>query len=308
MYLRLALLLLISAGVQCQAPSASEDNEESDIGQGDFGPPFLDPETGAVETAASSEAPQSVPEPLNYSIVTQATTIAPSHAEIANFTVRDGEGNACIRACFSAVLNIFYSNKESEEEEVTVPLPRKATATGSCGSAALPALLSIQWSEGKYNLKFTFENTTADGKESWKARKVQFTYNMSDPTYFKNPARAGVHTVRSESDDSFFKTPAKKSRKCDAESDIQLLGGSNNDTFKVLLELRNLQLQPYNVVDDSFSEAEVCKNDKTAEGTNMASIAVGATLALVILVVIAGYAIGRRMGAITDRTSYSSMD
>ena len=42
--------------------------------------------------------------------------------------------------------------------------------------------------------------------------------------------------------------------------------------------------------------------------TNVASIAVGATLACLILVVIIVYAVGRKMGAINDRSGYKSVE
>ncbi|XP_785141.3 lysosome-associated membrane glycoprotein 5 [Strongylocentrotus purpuratus] len=294
MYLAITLTLFLFASVNCQTPST--DDESS------FVSPYQDKDLD--EQSSNTKAPTSADETTQ--AAQELTTSSP--ADRADFTIRDDNGKACIRACFSAVFNVFYTKKQNKNAQVKVPLPSKATAIGTCGSVNDHALLTIQWNEGKFNLKFAFENKTENGKESWKVKKLQFSYNTSDDTYFEDAAGGGMKTVQSEDDDDdMFKTPAEKSRKCETEDDIELVG-IGNSTDKAILELRQLQLQPYHLLNDSFSKAQLCKNDKEALGTNIASIAVGATLALVILVVITGYAIGRRMGAITDRTSYSSME
>lgn len=65
-----------------------------------------------------------------------------------------------------------------------------------------------------------------------------------------------MKTVSSEDDDDdMFKTPAEKSRKCDTEDDIELVG-IGNSTDKAILELRQLQLQPYHLLNDSFSKGK----------------------------------------------------
>ena len=55
--------------------------------------------------------------------------------------------------------------------------------------------------------------------------------------------------------------------------------------------------------------AEICEGDKIVKPTsNVASVAVGATLGCLILIVIIVYAVGRRMGSITDRTGYKAVE
>ncbi|XP_054758154.2 lysosome-associated membrane glycoprotein 5-like isoform X2 [Lytechinus pictus] len=305
MCLNILLTLCIFVSVSSQ-PSSTQD-EPTDL-EGDFVSPFEDKDLDQQSPGETSntKAP-TLPAERTTQTAQEKTTSSPD--DVANFIIRDDNGKACIRACFSAVLNVFYTNQQSESAEVKVPLPTKAAARGTCGTLTDPASLSIQWNEGKYNLKFLFENKTENGAESWNARSLTFSYDTTDDTYFEDAAEAGMKSVRSQvDDDDLFKTSAEKSRKCEMEDEIELVGGASNSTDKAILELSQLQIQPYHLLNDSFSKAQLCQNDKEAEGTNIASIAVGATLALVILVVIAGYAIGRRMGAITDRTSYSSME
>ena len=64
---------------------------------------------------------------------------------------------------------------------------------------------------------------------------------------------AGQRTVRTDPSETFFVTPQGNSRVCDAEDDITMLPEANN-TERATLAISQLKMQPYGLVNGTFSE------------------------------------------------------
>ncbi|XP_038073647.1 lysosome-associated membrane glycoprotein 1-like [Patiria miniata] len=236
--------------------------------------------------------------------------------ELGDFVVRNDDGVVCLRACFAALLKVDYLGQDEDGKAVNrtaeIPIPKKADVGGFCNRGPDgQAALELRWDEEMYSLKITFQkqNSTIKGDPNfWDARVIQFTFDTRDSYYFGAAFNAGERVVRTKKGATFFATPQGNSRVCEAEDDIVMQSTSNN-TEQVTLEISQLQLQPYGMQNGTFSEGVDCGEDLIENpNTNVASIAVGATLACLILVVIIVYAVGRKMGAINDRSGYKSVE
>ncbi|XP_022099438.1 lysosome-associated membrane glycoprotein 1-like [Acanthaster planci] len=290
-----------SEAVNDQSEAPQEEEEEGGIG------PTTEMPLVETEIAKVNSAPTPEPE--------EPTEQSPQ--EVGDFVVYyNGDDTVCLRACFAAVLKVDYTGEDEDGEMVNqtaeIRVPEKADVGGFCNRGPdEQSTLQLEWDEGMYDLKITFQkkNSTVKGDPNfWEARKIQFTFDTRDGYYFDNAVDAGVRTVRTSPGATFFATPQGNSRICDAEDDITMLS-STNTTERVTLKISQLQLQPYGMRNGTFGEGVDCGEDLLENpNSNVASVAVGATLACLILVVLIIYAVGRKMGAINDRSGYKSVE
>lgn len=223
-------------------------------------------------------------------------------------------GPACVRLCFkSATIRVPYKATDEFTGEVVqrsanISITSKAQVGGRCGNGKNePTRLYLQW--GTNLLKFTFIKTRSGDTDNWEANPIQFTYNTSDMAYFENAVDAGERVVRTNPEIEFFESPWRSSYKCNSDSEVNMTSTDKSETGSLLL--KELQLQPFmeEKANGKWGEVEQCESDKIVKPTsNVASVAVGATLGCLILIVIIVYAVGRKMGSITDRTGYKSVE
>ncbi|XP_077865733.1 lysosome-associated membrane glycoprotein 5-like [Saccoglossus kowalevskii] len=197
------------------------------------------------ESAATTESP-----------IEQTTE--PSVPKVGNFSLKDKNGNICLKAVFAAWFECgYYSGDESSPTFLTtlVPMFDNSRVDGKCGDIYEQSILNIRWGGDKYLLKMTFDtDQTNSSKEvgTWFAKSLHFTYDTSDKTYFTDAVNAGSRTVQTYEDTTFFDTPLKQSFMCQTQDNIKM--GSEDSEEKVILKISNLQIQPYEVEDDMFSE------------------------------------------------------
>ncbi|KAF7249318.1 Lysosome-associated membrane glycoprotein 5 [Varanus komodoensis] len=178
--------------------------------------------------------------------------------EKAIFVVREN-GSICLMAEFAAKLIVPYDVSASNyvdtiPEQAYIPLSRAAEERGKCGNNE--SELQISWIDKAYTLRLFFvkesRNTSAGPEAWWKMSKVQFVYDSSERTYFKEAVNPGKHTV-STHHLSALVTPAGKSYECQAQQAINL--ASSDHQKSVVLLLSEVRLQPFDISSDYvFSE------------------------------------------------------
>ncbi|XP_070577973.1 lysosome-associated membrane glycoprotein 5-like [Ptychodera flava] len=271
---------------------------------------------GADETTQGDDATTSVTT-QSYSTPTMPSPTTPEiMPKMVNFTLRDDNDEACLKAVFSAWMKVaYYSGKKKELREAQIPLPPKAKVGGRCGDIYSQSILRLEWAGGKYSLKITFQtdqsNSSSENPEegTWCAKSIQFTYDTSDSNYFDDAVDAGKKTVQTFDDITLFDTPLKSSYLCETQDNIAM--ESKDEEDKVIMRIADLQLQPYEIENGEFSEGNLCEADKENQRRidSTVPIAVGAALGCLILLVIIVYAIGRRFGALgTGYSGYKSVD
>lgn len=219
------------------------------------------------------------------------------------FSLTNEEGEICLKALFEIIFKIYYKSKTADENQVSIPLSAKANADGQCGSDKEDAILILQWDEDRYTLKFTFKKNPKERR--WVCERIQLTYDKQNNPDFAGAVNPGICVVHTDEGDTFFGTKLGMSRSCKTEDDKTLI--SDDKKNKVVMEITRLHLQPFDIVNGTFGEESPCPSDLKKKN-NTASLVVGLLLAMFILIVISGYAVGRKMGYITERPGYSTME
>ncbi|XP_071962733.1 lysosome-associated membrane glycoprotein 5-like [Antedon mediterranea] len=226
----------------------------------------------------------------------------------------DDTGKVCIKAYIEAELIVHYiSSKKTSLQQATIPVDTKSEVEGTCNQEQ--AILTLVWSSKyQYSLQTTFNMINDSVKCSnskngmcWMLTSIQFTYNSADSTYFYHAKDARKKTVQSSVNKEFFKTPDTMSQTCNKDVLLKLPAASDNNKDEVDIKFIKLHIQPFSLVNSTYGPRKECE-EGNAGSQSVVSVAVGATLGVVILIVIIIYAVGRRIGAINDRTGYKSVD
>ncbi|KAJ6659271.1 hypothetical protein lerEdw1_019317 [Lerista edwardsae] len=180
--------------------------------------------------------------------------------EKAIFVVREN-GTTCLMAEFAAKFIVPYDVWASNyvdmiTEQAYIPLSRGAEEQGKCGSNE--SELQISWIDRAYTLRLYFikesRNTSTGPEAWWKMNKVQFVYDSSERTYFKDPVNPGKHTFTTRHLSALV-TPAGKSYECQAQQTITLT--SSDHQKSVVFLLSEVRLQPFDISSDFvFSEEQ----------------------------------------------------
>jgi len=143
-------------------------------------------------------------------------------------------------------------------------VPHDATVSGKCDG-------EITLTFGGKSLKLVFDKTDSDRK--WEVKEFAVKDGAGPEIVFKDNA---TETYKASVDDSFS---------CIARHMMK-----NGDTELII---KDLKFQPYMSGKDDFTGRVVhCEADKAAN--NVVPIAVGAALALLVIIVLVLYLIGRR--------------
>uniref|UniRef100_A0A8D2J751 Lysosome-associated membrane glycoprotein 5 n=1 Tax=Varanus komodoensis TaxID=61221 RepID=A0A8D2J751_VARKO len=231
--------------------------------------------------------------------------------EKAIFVVREN-GSICLMAEFAAKLIVPYDVSASNyvdtiPEQAYIPLSRAAEERGKCGNNE--SELQISWIDKAYTLRLFFvkesRNTSAGPEAWWKMSKVQFVYDSSERTYFKEAVNLSTHHL------SALVTPAGKSYECQAQQAINL--ASSDHQKSVVLLLSEVRLQPFDISSDYvFSEGHKCPVDQREQLEETLPLVLGLILGLVIVITLGVYHIHLKMTANQvqiprDRSEYKHM-
>lgn len=108
------------------------------------------------------------------------------------FVVRENR-TTCLMAEFAAKFIVPYDVWASNyvdliTEQADIPLSRGAEMKGKCGTNE--SELELSWLDQAYTLKLSFlkegHNTSRGPEASWRLSRIQFTYDTSERTYFKD--------------------------------------------------------------------------------------------------------------------------
>uniref|UniRef100_A0A8C3MA32 Lysosome-associated membrane glycoprotein 5 n=1 Tax=Geospiza parvula TaxID=87175 RepID=A0A8C3MA32_GEOPR len=165
-------------------------------------------------------------------------------------------------------------------EQADIPLSRGAEMKGKCGTNE--SELELSWLDQAYTLKLSFlkvrarrepgrgrggsagsspalsrqegHNTSRGPEASWKLSRIQFTYDTSERTYFKDAVSPGKHTASSHRLSALV-TPAGRSYECQAQQTISLVSSDHQKSVQLLLS--EVRLQPFDIpADFVFSEGK----------------------------------------------------
>ncbi|XP_075056837.1 lysosome-associated membrane glycoprotein 5 [Mixophyes fleayi] len=222
-----------------------------------------------------------------------------SNPEKNIFAIREN-GTTCLMAEFSAKILVPYEVPSSNDvdwnvEEANIQLPRDTDIRGKCWNNE--SELHLSWLDKSYTLKLFFvkegQDSTKSSKRNWKMNKVQFLYDLSERTNFKNGARPGKHTATTHHI-SLMATPAGMSYECEATEKVSLTSTDQKKT--VVLFLSEVHIQPFDIQSDFvYSEEYKCLTDQRKQLEEMLPIILGVTLGLAIVIILAVYHIHHKM-------------
>uniref|UniRef100_A0A803YAZ3 Lysosome-associated membrane glycoprotein 5 n=1 Tax=Meleagris gallopavo TaxID=9103 RepID=A0A803YAZ3_MELGA len=176
------------------------------------------------------------------------------------FVVRENR-TTCLMAEFAAKFIVPYDVWASNyvdliTEQADIPLSRGAEMKGKCGTNE--SELEISWLERAYTLKLFFlkegHNTSRGPEAFWRLSRIQFAYDTSERTYFKDAVSPGKHTASSHRLSALV-TPAGKSYECQAQQTISLISSDHQKSVQLLLS--EVRIQPFDITADFvFSEGK----------------------------------------------------
>ncbi|XP_053315493.1 lysosome-associated membrane glycoprotein 5 isoform X2 [Spea bombifrons] len=230
------------------------------------------------------------------------------------FAIREN-GTTCLMAEFAAKIIVPYEVPSINEvdwdlEEAIIQLPRDTEIKGKCWNNE--SELHLSWLDKAYTLKLSFlkEDSTKSHGKNWKLNKIQFSYNVSERTNFKNGARPGKHTA-SKQHLSLMVTPIGMSYECDSPERVSLTSTDHQKIVTLLLS--DVHIQPFDINSDFvYSEDYRCQTDQRKQLEESLPVILGITLGVAIVIILAVYHIHHKMTANQvqlprDRSLYKHM-
>ncbi|KAM4695521.1 lysosome-associated membrane glycoprotein 5 [Discoglossus pictus] len=232
------------------------------------------------------------------------------------FAIREN-GTTCLMAEFSAKIIVPYEVPASNDvdwnlEDAIIQLPRDTEIRGKCWNNE--SELHLSWLDKAYTLKLYFFKEGQDSTKSrgvnWKMNKIQFFYDLSERTYFRNGARHEKHTASSHHL-SLMVTPIGMSYECEATEKISLTSSDQKKT--VTLVLSEVHIQPFDIKSDFvYSEEYRCVTDQRKQLEETLPLILGLTLGFAIVIIVVVYHIHHKMTANQvqiprDRSLYKHM-
>ncbi|XP_063774640.1 lysosome-associated membrane glycoprotein 5 isoform X2 [Pseudophryne corroboree] len=219
-----------------------------------------------------------------------------SNPEKNIFAIREN-GTTCLMAEFSAKILVPYEVPSSNDvdwnvEEANIQLPRDTDIRGKCWSNE--SELHLSWLDKSYTLKLFFiKDGQESSRRSWKMNKVQFLYDLSERTNFKNGARPGKHTATSHRI-SLMVTPAGMSYECEATEKVSMASTDQKKT--AVLYLSEVHIQPFDIQSDFvYSEEYKCLTDQRKQLEETLPLILGIILGLAIVIILAVYHVHHKM-------------
>lgn len=221
-----------------------------------------------------------------------------------NYTLPKDSPNLCFIARFDLLLNVEYLKLDGKKNTTRIPLNNQTFASydGSCLSLTTHSL-TIQMLDKLTSITFDFN---LNEKNQTSLSKVGLSLNIDENSefYFANHSKSieGLHIFLAN--ESFFSTDRSNSYRCNSKTKIENLKSKTNVTINSI-DLENLRIQPFVNSETVFSDyavEKVCAMDYI-RGSNLIPIIVGICLALLVVIVLVAYLIGRRR----NRNGYQSV-
>uniref|UniRef100_A0A673TGL6 Lysosome-associated membrane glycoprotein 5 n=1 Tax=Suricata suricatta TaxID=37032 RepID=A0A673TGL6_SURSU len=180
----------------------------------------------------------------------------------------------------------------------------------TCLMAEFAAKFIVPYDVWASNYVDESHNASKGPEATWRLSKVQFVYDSSEKTHFKEAVSAGKHTANSHHLSALV-TPAGKSYECQAQQTISLASSDPQKTVTMILSA--VHIQPFDIISDFvFSEEHKCPVDEREQLEETLPLILGLILGLVIVVTLAIYHIHHKMTANQvqiprDRSQYKHM-
>uniref|UniRef100_A0A2K6MNZ7 Lysosome-associated membrane glycoprotein 5 n=1 Tax=Rhinopithecus bieti TaxID=61621 RepID=A0A2K6MNZ7_RHIBE len=180
----------------------------------------------------------------------------------------------------------------------------------TCLMAEFAAKFIVPYDVWASNYVDESHNTSKGPEATWRLSKVQFVYDSSEKTHFKDAVSAGKHTANSHHLSALV-TPAGKSYECQAQQTISL--ASSDPQKMVTMILSAVHIQPFDIISDFvFSEEHKCPVDEREQLEETLPLILGLILGLIIVVTLVIYHVHHKMTANQvqiprDRSQYKHM-
>ncbi|XP_015607781.1 lysosome-associated membrane glycoprotein 1 [Cephus cinctus] len=244
--------------------------------------------TSAPPTTTTSAPPTTTSKPptTTTSKPPTSTTPAPVPAPTAGMWTVNGTNATCIVIEMAVQFNISYTTKDQNEtyQEVDLPADNKTLATGVCGS--LEQNLTLSWNtsitvNNSLTLHFVQNSTT-------KQYSLHHLEVILDPQNFPNIITSTP--VKLIHEPHQFSTSLSNSYRCLKVQSLNLTAEGHNETVG-FLKIDDLQFQAFRGDNSTtFGFAEDCAFDTP----DIVPIAVGCALAVLVVIVLVAYLVGRR--------------
>ncbi|XP_034162070.2 lysosome-associated membrane glycoprotein 2 isoform X2 [Pangasianodon hypophthalmus] len=217
-----------------------------------------------TQPANSTTAPPTTL-PTNFTTASTPAPTTPPLPEVGDYVVR-AEWNSS--ACLMARMGLQFSFRMGDSFQTINLDPNVTVTNGTCGNNGSDSALML--TSDKISVHFTFSNQTS-----------KFFLSALNLTVV---AGSGTSFTAASTNLSLWEASLGSSYMCRKEQ-------SFNITDALILNTFELHVQPFGVTNDKFSTAHECSVDDTSL---LIPIIVGAALAVLILIVVIAYVIGRR--------------
>ncbi|XP_049725691.1 lysosome-associated membrane glycoprotein 5 isoform X2 [Elephas maximus indicus] len=180
----------------------------------------------------------------------------------------------------------------------------------TCLMAEFAAKFIVPYDVWATNYVDESHNTSKGPESTWRLSKVQFVYDSSEKTHFKDAVSPGKHTANSHHLSALV-TPVGRSYECQAQQTILLDSSDPQKTVTMILSA--VHIQPFDIISDFvFSEEHKCPVDEREQLEETLPLILGLILGLVIVVTLVIYHIHHKMTANQvqiprDRSQYKHM-
>lgn len=214
----------------------------------------------------------------------------PTEPSEGNWEFNDTTNATCIKIHFAVQIVIPYLHKaRNTTYNATVNIPPSAHVSGGdCVSDKATENIEIQWLNADNaidNIKLQFvQNVTA---KNYQLQEINMNITADDVSFPGIEDKNPIILIHQSSE---FTTSLLKSYKCDKEQILNLTDVSNNG--RGWIHISHLQLQAFgNATNNEFYSAIDCEPTSTPD---VVPIAVGCALAILVIVVLVAYLIGRK--------------
>ncbi|MED6274043.1 hypothetical protein CHARACLAT_012489 [Characodon lateralis] len=229
-----------------------------------------------AESVCAADQTTTAAPPTSASTTITSTTGAPAPTppgtpETGTFSVKNSSGTVCLLAKMGLQLNVSYVSQSQNKtvQELFNVNPNLTVSSGSCGGTTATLALTQQAT----TLTFTFSVNSTTTK-----------YHLSGINLFANWSDMSDPFSASNTSLDYLQSTLGHSYMCNTEQTLLVVPALSINTFR-------LQVQPFGVTANQFAAAEECQLD---QDQMLIPIIVGAALAVLVLIVLIAYLIGRK--------------
>ncbi|CAH1229762.1 LAMP1 [Branchiostoma lanceolatum] len=180
-------------------------------------------------------------------------TTTPFHAvtpslvfPVGYFSLNNSKGQVCLLAKMGVLFRVSYRAGNGKNRNATYVLPANSSVGGSCEDDQ--ATLSLMFTNA-FNLSLSFYS---DGKR-FILNSLVVGYQRN-ARFFPGAQDPNTSDIQVENDLSLFDTEVGKSYRCSSQRNFTV-------GHSVVLEIIEMQVQPFGVEDGQFSDAVKCPQD-----------------------------------------------